>query len=218
MELKDKKIVFLGDSITEGVGASKLENCYVSVFCRNTGANCINLGISGTRIARQHKPTEYAPSFDRDFCSRISDIDTDCDIAVIVGGTNDFGHGDAPIGTPTDRTPDTFYGALHALYRGLLERLPLANIIVVTPLHCLNEDNPCGGCKPAPVAVLREYVEIIRSVAQIYSLPVLDLFAVSGMQPQIDIINRTYFTDGLHPNDNGHARMAQRIESFLRGL
>ena len=32
MELKGKKIYFLGDSITEGVGASDTEHCYVSVF------------------------------------------------------------------------------------------------------------------------------------------------------------------------------------------
>ena len=31
MELKGKKIYFLGDSITEGVGASDAEHCYVSV-------------------------------------------------------------------------------------------------------------------------------------------------------------------------------------------
>ena len=30
MELKGKKIYFLGDSITEGVGASDAEHCYVS--------------------------------------------------------------------------------------------------------------------------------------------------------------------------------------------
>ncbi len=218
MELKNKKIVFLGDSITQGVGASKPENCYVSVFEKNTGAKCVNLGISGTRIARQHKLTENEPVFDRDFCSRISDIDEDSDIVVIVGGTNDFGHGDAQIGTPDDRTPDTFYGALHTLYRGLLERLPMATIVVVTPLHRKNEESACGDNKPAPVGVLREYVEIIRSVAEIYSLPVLDLFAAGGMQPRIEIINQTYFVDGLHPNDNGHALMARKIESFLRAM
>ena len=37
MELKGKKIYFLGDSITEGVGASDAEHCYVSVFGKLSG-------------------------------------------------------------------------------------------------------------------------------------------------------------------------------------
>ena len=216
MELRNKKITFLGDSITEGSGASRPENCYVSVFEKSTGAKCVNLGIGGTRIAKQHKPTEYSSVFDKDFCSRVCDIDEDSDIVVVFGGTNDFGHGDAAIGSPDDRTPDTFYGALHTLYRSLLERLPKAKIVVLTPLHRATEENPCGDNKPAPVATLKEYVDIIRSVAEIYSLPVLDLFASSGLQPRVDIINKTFFADGLHPNDAGHAVVAEKIESFLR--
>lgn len=32
MELKNKKVLFLGDSITAGTGVSSPEKCYVSVF------------------------------------------------------------------------------------------------------------------------------------------------------------------------------------------
>ena len=53
MELKAKKIYFLGDSITEGVGASDTEHCYVSVFGKLSGAVVKNYGISATRIACQ---------------------------------------------------------------------------------------------------------------------------------------------------------------------
>ena len=45
------KINFLGDSITEGVGASAPENNYVSLVGKKTGHEVINYGISGTRIA-----------------------------------------------------------------------------------------------------------------------------------------------------------------------
>ena len=53
MELKGKKIYFLGDSITEGVGASDAEHCYVSVFGKLSGTIVKNYGISATRIACQ---------------------------------------------------------------------------------------------------------------------------------------------------------------------
>ena len=53
MELKGKSIFFLGDSITEGVGASEYDKSYVPVFAELSGANVKNYGISGSRIARQ---------------------------------------------------------------------------------------------------------------------------------------------------------------------
>lgn len=51
MDLEGKKVLFLGDSITEGVGASSKDTCYVSVFGKISGAEVKNFGISGTRIA-----------------------------------------------------------------------------------------------------------------------------------------------------------------------
>lgn len=69
MELKGKKVVFLGDSITEGVGASCAETRYVDVFASITGTNAVNYGIGGTRFAKQVKP--FNEWFDKnDFCGR----------------------------------------------------------------------------------------------------------------------------------------------------
>lgn len=47
MELQGKKAIFLGDSITEGVGASCPKNRYVSVFAKMSGIEVKNYGISG---------------------------------------------------------------------------------------------------------------------------------------------------------------------------
>lgn len=146
MEIKNKKINFLGDSITEGVGVSSPENKYVEVFARKfSPAEVRNYGISGTRFARQKTPTLDNPRFDLDFCSRVSEMDADADIVVVFGGTNDFGHGDAPMGSFDDRTPDTFYGACHTLMSSLIERYPESEIIFMTPLHRSSET-----CKNRP--------------------------------------------------------------------
>ena len=48
----------------------------------------------------------------------------DADIVVVFGGTNDFGWGDAPLGTMEDRREDTFYGAYHLLLQKLIDRYP----------------------------------------------------------------------------------------------
>ena len=209
MELKNLKVNFLGDSITEGVGASCYENCYVARFAAATGAVCRNYGISGTRIARRRVPYEH-PGFDWDFASRYQVMDAEADVVVVFGGTNDYGHGDAPIGQMEDRTPWTFFGALHCLCRGLMERFPDSTIVIMTPLHREFEDLDTPHLQP--------FVEAIRQVAEFYSLPVLDLFATSGMQPRVPIMKQKYFADHVHPNDDGHAVVAHKLQRFLENM
>lgn len=216
MELKGTKINFLGDSITEGAGTSSHDKMFTMLIEREYGAICQNYGIGGTRIARQKTPTEE--KWDRDFISRVPEMDNDADIVVVFGGTNDFGHGDAPLGTMSDRTPYTFYGALHCLYTALIEKYAGVPVVILTPLHRWNEDSPKGDNKPAPVGTLKEYVNIIREVAEYYSLPVLDLFKESGLQPKIPVIQQKYVPDGLHPNDDGNAILAHKIARFLETL
>ena len=212
MELKGKKVNFLGDSITQGVGASCEQNKYVEVFARLTGAKVRNYGISGTRIARQHGVNPYGECY----CYRIDTMDADADVVVVFGGTNDYGHGDAPIGTPDDKTPDTFYGACNYLACELMKKYPTATIVFLTPLHRVNEDFSASQRPDGPV--LKEFVDIIREVAEKYSIPVLDLWKMAGIQPNIEISKITYMPDGLHPNDAGHALLANRLAGFLRSL
>ena len=189
--------------------------CYVSQVAELSGAICRNYGISGTRIAKQNTPSENT-RFDLYFASRIDEMESDADIVVVFGGTNDFGHGDVPLGAMSDRTPDTFYGGLH--YRQLIEKYSESIIVVLTPSHRQNEENPCGDCKPEPIAPLKTYVNIIREVAEYYSLPVLDLFATSGIQPAIKSMRLKYMPDGLHPNDAGHRIIAKKVVAFLENM
>lgn len=218
MELKNAKINFLGDSITEGHGTSSEEKRFTNLLAAQYDILARNYGIGGTRIANQSVPS-VEPRWDLDFVSRVEEMDPDADAVVVFGGTNDFGHGDAPIGQMSDRTNDTFYGGLHVLYESLITKYPEAKIVVLTPLHRCNEDNLRGdGNKEQDVAVLKTYVEIIREVAEYYSLPVLDLFAASGLQPKVPVIQEKYVPDGLHPNDAGHVILAEKIGNFLKNL
>ncbi len=211
MEIKNKKINFLGDSITEGVGTSAPEYRYVNVFARKFApAEVRNYGIGGTRFARQTAPSAN-PRFDLDFCLRVSEMDEDADIVVVFGGSNDFGHGDAPLGSFSDRTPYTFYGACHTLMRTLIERYPTATVVFMTPLHRAVEEAP-------DKAPLSTYVSIIREVAEYYALPVLDLYKMSGLQPQLEINRKLFVPDGLHPNNAGAEKIADRLGNFLLGL
>lgn len=214
MELKNKVINFLGDSITEGVGASSAETRYVDrVALLAELARANNYGISGTRIARQKNP-DPANRFDLDFCMRCTEMDAAAGINIVFGGTNDYGHGDAPIGTPEDRTPETFWGACHYLCRTLIETYPDAVTVICTPLHRLSETVPAANSG----LPLDAYADIIRTVAAYYSLPVLDLWKMSGMQPAVETVQKKYMPDGLHPSDAGHNLLAERMIGFLRSL
>ena len=218
MEIKGKKINFLGDSITEGAGASAPQFAYHQVMKTIYGIKeARNYGIGGTRFARQKTPS-VSERFDLDFCMRAEEMDKDADIVVVFGGTNDYGHGDAPLGNFEDRDEYTFSGACHVLMRKLKELYPEAEIVIVTPMHRENENNPCGDAKPEPVGTLKEYVDIIRKTAEYYALPVCDIFAMGRVMPDIPVMKEKYTTDGLHPNDAGHRLLAERIGNFLKNL
>lgn len=208
MELKGKTINFLGDSITEGVGASCVENRYTDVFAKETDVSIMrNYGISATRIANQQKVERDVDELS--FCQRFDRMDDDADIIVVFGGTNDYEHGDAPFGTFEDRTPETFCGACHYLMKGLIEKYPDKTIVFMAPLHREFE------FKNTP---LKDYVDIIKQTAEYYSIPVVDLFATAGICPALEIHKQTYCPDGLHPNDAGHRRVAMRLKAFLEAL
>ncbi len=212
MDIKGKKVNFLGDSITEGVGASAQEYRYTSVFERITGAEVRNYGISGTRYAKQTKP--YNEYFDaNDFCKRYVNMSDDADIVVVFGSTNDYGHGDAPMGEASDRTPDTFIGATHYLMRGLIEKYPTSTIVFLTPMHRENENVPNQNGY-----ILKQYVDVIKEVAELYSIPVLDTFATLGVNPDIPVQKAAFCPDGLHPNNAGHKKLAERIKAFIETL
>lgn len=222
MELKGLKINFLGDSITQGVGASSEHTVYHAVLKKEVGlSEARNYGISGTRFALQ-KGTEARPKDDyvdvNSFCERFDQMDNNADVVVVFGGTNDYGHGDAGLGNFSDRTPNTFYGACHYLFSGLVKKYLNKTIVIMTPLHRLNE-TIVPEIKPSgDFGTLKDYVNIIREVAEFYSLPVLDLFATSGLQPEIKEIQENYIPDGVHPNDSGNSVIAHKLKSFLEQL
>ena len=218
MELKGKKIAFLGDSITQGCSASEPANFYWNLVAKDTGAISYGYGIGGTRIAPQIVPSAE-PSCDRYFASRIDEMIPDADIIVIFGGTNDFGHGDAPFGDYHDRTEDTFCGAVHNLLQKLILRYPHAQLVVMTPLHRLGEEDLSKGDNGMPrQAKLEVYVDALIAISGYYGVPVLDLFRTCAMQPAVPLVQELYMNDGLHPNDAGHRRLADRVIGFLTAL
>jgi len=211
--LNGKTVLCLGDSITSGALSSSKEKSYVSKLAEFSGATVIGYGAGGTRVARQQVPSEN-PVLDRYFALRVSEMQDEADYVIVFGGTNDFGHGDAPLGKLGDDTDDTFYGALSRLYKMLTDRYSSSKLVAITPLHRENEFKFREAGKI--VYPLSDYVKAIKEVAKSYSIPVLDLYNCADMIPDIPEHKRQFFaSDGLHPNDFGHERIAKLIYEFL---
>lgn len=213
MNLTGKKVWFIGDSITDGVGTSCEEMRFTELLKKNANLSEIrNYGISGTRIARQRVVSEENEFMDvNSFCERFDKMEEGADIIVVFGGTNDYGHGDAPFGTFADRTMDTYCGALHYLMSGLIEKNPTSLIVFMTPIHREGE-NVVNVSNHLP---LKSYVDKIKETAEYYSIPVLDLYACSGIYPDSPAQKEAFCPDGLHPNDAGNVKIAERLQAFL---
>ena len=213
MKLENMTVNVLGDSITYGVGTSDPAHTCHGVLAAATGIREVrNYGISGTRIARQIPPDIYC--CDAAFVDRYTGMAEEADLVLVFGGTNDYGHGNAPFGTMADRTEETFCGACHRLFAGLIARYPSARIVVMTPMQREGGSVPC----PNTGLPLLAYVDALREIAGQYSLPVLDLYREAGICVDDPAQRELYCPDGLHPNDAGAARIASRLEAFLRAL
>lgn len=211
MELKGLKINFLGDSITQGCGVTP-ETVFHAVAAKEAGFTAINHGAGGSCFAREISEEE-AEGWPQCFCDRIDDLDADADMVVVFGGVNDYGHGSAPIGTPNDRTPDTFYGACHYMIQTLLDKFPGKPIVFMTPVHYQAEM-----LKNMHGKIFKEYVKIIRDVCEEYSIPICDIYANSGIIPALESQRPIFIPDGVHPNARGHEIIASRFLGFMRSL
>ena len=182
MNIQNKKILFLGDSITEGFGPQDIENVYWKRLERDCGCISVGYGISGTRIARQQIPS-HDPREDQYFRSRVEAMEEGADVVVVFGG-----------------------------------KYPTAQLVVMTPLHRLEENRVYNWFGVRCVGCLQDYVDIIMEVAGHYGIPVLDLHRLSGLQPEDPIQREQYMPDGLHPNDAGHELIYSHLKGFLETL
>lgn len=214
MDLRGKKIVFLGDSITQGAGATKKENVYLEVCAKKLGAKAVNFGVGGTRIAPQITPSAEA-FCDEYFLLRAKKMDKDADLVVVFGGTNDFGHGDAPFGRIGDKDPATFCGAYDALIEYLMATYGKEKLIIVYPLRRRNETATNGdGSKAEGSRPLAEYHDAEKAIAEKCGLKSVDFWNDGDLNPNTSDGNEN-FADGLHPNDVGHRLLGEKLANAI---
>lgn len=210
----------LGDSITEGVGASEANKTYPSVLSKLTGVKVNNYGVSGSRItdAKTNIPHPGA------FVNRMYSMSAQADLVIVFGGTNDFWYGDCPIGKPTDRGQDTFYGALNKMMSHLKNRYPDADIVFITPYQQSKDATETRPYKRSTygnfgTGTLKEYRIAMLDRCQYYGIPVLDLYADYELNTvdNVDALRKygQFLCDGCHLNDAGYNLLARKIYKFV---
>ena len=209
------KLLFLGDSITEGVGASCPQNNYVNTVKRTLDCTTVNYGVGGTRIARQTY-INYSTLWNYDFRLRAQIMEPNADMVFVFGGTNDYGHGNLVLGNTEEKSPNTFCGELKLLIEFLCQKYGKEKLCFILPLRRFNEDGvACKGENNEMGAPLVEYVNAMRRIISEYEIDIIDLYENGFEKPLINT-GDDYTADGVHPNDNGHKFIAEKICEYIK--
>nr|WP_309098603.1 SGNH/GDSL hydrolase family protein [Fredinandcohnia onubensis] len=216
-----KKWLAIGDSITEhNFRTSKNYHNYIA---EKIGCTVINEGHSGTGWRTPNREGSL-PIY-----KRISGYTLDCDLITVYAGTNDWGQSGISLvmGTFGDTDPAaSFYGSVDYVIKQLVAKYPTKTIAVFTPLQRSD-----GFVANSAGVTLEQIADAIIKVSNHYGIPVLDLYRLANLNVWNSESNNYYFTpsgknipvdlesaDGLHPNDNGHKVLADKILSFLNSL
>ena len=120
----------------------------------------------------------------------------------------------------------SFYGALNVIIPEIQKAHPNAKLVWITPTHRYG----FGTSKISGTQFtydylpngrgysLNDYVDAIKDVCKKYSVPVIDLFNLSGMDPSLSEVRTQYMPDGLHPNVAGHEKIAAIIAKSLKNI
>ena len=88
----------------------------------------------------------------------------------------------------------------------------------MTPLHRLNESRYYNDLNIRTVGDLKTYRDILAEVAEHHKIPVLDLYNLCPINPELEGHMQQYIPDGLHPNDEGHELIYQMLRDLLVAL
>lgn len=234
---KGKKVIFLGDSITDKSQIAPCNDVYWHMLKKMLGIIPFVYGISGHQMSHILGQAAVMEK----------DLGDDFDAIVIFAGTNDY-NASVPIGEWYTYSPQnvndhgtdtilmhrepskdesTFKGRINIVLDSLKSHYPGKQIILMTPIHRSWANFGGNNIQPDESFCNRAglyidiYSESIREASSIWSVPVIDLFSESGLNPGIashsrffrhpEKDNRTGFHDLLHPNTAGHILMAYTI-------
>ena len=219
--LKNKKITFLGDSITYGFNGAnpgtRVTNPYPAIIQSLTKCISTNLGINGSTISGTGEKEGGVYQGYQPMNIRITNVNLNQDYLIVFGGTNDYGAGESikTLGTIEDTTNLSFYGSLDIICKYYYDNFIVNGMKIgfITPIQRTNQNN-----QNSKGYILKDYVDAIKNVCKKYSIPVLDLFENGTIYPLNETFKNNFLPDGLHPNQNLYNIIAYKIADFILSL
>ena len=137
-------------------------------------------------------------------------------ILLIGHGLNDY-HGGAPLDNPDNPYDEySFAGALRSSITALKKAYPDMRIILVTPTYSwyLVQGQTCEELD-AGYGVLEVFVEKEKEVAAELGVEVIDLYHDFYPHETWEDLY-VYTDDGLHPNEAGRQKIAEKLAEYLQ--
>lgn len=203
--------IFLGDSITEGFHASTPDHAFPALINTEYGINSVNEGIGGATWQNG------SDNDDASLVTRSKKIDfSQTDTVVLFAGTNDYGQS-LPVGHYDDKTDHTMMGAINLTLENIYKSNPNINILMITPswrarIHDKIHFEDVESNTNKRGRYFKEYVHSIVKMSRKYDLPVLNLYKKFGVNK---LNYKQWLYDGLHPNDQGYQKLANKIAKFM---
>ena len=223
MAYKGKKFCSYGDSIVELISWQKYVWKYLQFsthYCRGIGGSKVTSISPQTKKVDENgyynaaHPEEGTITIQDNMCGdgRINTIPTDTDVLVIYASANDI-TANAQIGELDDQDETHLKYAYGLMLRKIIKRLPDAKIFACIPHNFYNSHNNADYPYKNNIGLtIQDYGSVIREVCAIYSVPVIDVNALSG----ISTLNiTTYLQDQVHPNSAGGMKIANVVIDAL---
>ena len=213
-DYKNKKYITFGDSITWYNDNGRIG--YQTLMKAKLGLNSYqNEGVSGASISTASSSHSYTPIVTKVLTYASGSLDN-YDLVSVFGGTNDYTF-NTPLGTlgtigDSNFDNTTFYGAYRTIIEHILDLKPTIRLILINPLQRNRDGLNSWTTQNTAGHTLKDYADAVKNVAELYGLPVVDLFYESGFNSQT---LSTYTSDGLHPNNTGYVRLANCIMGKL---
>lgn len=231
-----KNVAYLGDSMTDP------NNSSADVKYWNVLEN--EMGMKPYVFARSGYEWKRLLSKAQEMHESVGDK---IDAIIIWCGTNDFNH-NVPLGEffsekldsvnhngvmklrkhrALEMNDSTFAGTINRVMSFLKENYADRQVIIMTPIHrgyaSFSEKNvqPDENYANDLGLYIEDYVQMLRQAADVWAVPLIDMYSLSGLYPNFDS-NIRYIskkdTDRLHPNNEGHRRIARTMEAQLKSL
>lgn len=171
-----------------------------------------DFGVQQSVIMRENNTAYFAETIDR-----LEKLDfSKADIFLIQQGLNDYQAGVSIDDPDNPYDEHTFLGALRVAVNSLKKANPEARVVFVTPLYTWYTTTGVT-CETADYGggILEDYVNAEISLAREMGIEVIDVY--HDLFPHTKWEDwEVYSRDGMHLNEAGREKMAQRIAEYLR--